>query len=129
MFALPWIIFALAGCILLYLVASSRREAAEAVASSEDTPAAETSNSLARPANSNTSLRERLMHAGFYQEGFLPLLQAARICLLGLIVFSGYLLSFTDAVSLRSGLAIGLLGAGFAALAPGFLLDYLKARR
>jgi tight adherence protein C len=70
-----------------------------------------------------------MVHAGFYRESFLPLLQILRVALLGLIVLAGYSLSLSGAVSLRSGLTIGLLGAAFSALMPGFLLDYLKAQR
>jgi tight adherence protein C len=75
------------------------------------------------------SIRERLIHAGFYRENLLPLLRLTRVLLLGLIIAAGYLLSLTGAVTLKTGLTLGLLGSGFAALAPSFFLDYLKARR
>lgn len=133
---LPWIIFGVSAIAVLWLAIPARRPQESGAGQDEaggvsgvvlPTPRGETP---ARRADvEKVALRDRLVHAGFYREGFLPTLKLIRVALLGLILLAGYLLSLTGAVTFRTGMTVGLLGSGFAALAPGFFLDFLKARR
>ncbi len=132
---LPWIAFAFAAISIVVLMfpkrspqgAGTREEAARAshvVLPSDLTAAPPRTADKAK-----VTIRERLVHAGFYRESFLPLLRLTRLVLLGVIILAGYLFSLTGKVSLQTGLTIGLLGSGFAALMPSFFLDYLKSQR
>lgn len=135
---LPWIVVAVAVSLIVFLVIPARKKPASAAdagknAGSSSSTLPVTKSRLTRgpspAARNKTSLRERLIHAGFYQDNFLPVLRMMRFVMLGLIVFIGYLLSTFGLVSTRAGLFLGLLGGAFATIAPGFYLDFLKRRR
>ena len=141
MVVLPWLICAIA--VVLMIVLLIPRQA------TPETPPQPGGTSSARPrvlsvvlptrpedlASSRqverpkTTLRDRLMHAGLYQESSFYLLRLMRFVFLGLIVFGGYLCSTLGLVSLQFGLMIGLIGGILATIAPGFYLDFLKHRR
>ena len=132
---LPWVVLALAAIGIVVLMIPRRRPQESGPSSKETTISgvalanSQQNAGLEKSPDAKVALRDRLIHAGFYREGFLPLLQVLRIALLAFVVLGGYLLSLAGLVSLKQGLTIGFLGAGFAALMPGFLLDYLKGRR
>lgn len=132
---LPWIAFTCAAVTIVFLMLP-RRSQADIGTSGEGSHASgvvlPSIPKDATPRNAGitkVTIRERLVHAGFYRESFLPLLRLTRFVLLGLIVFAGYLLSLSSQVSLQTGLTVGLFGSAFAALMPGFILDYLKGQR
>ncbi len=132
---LPWVIFILAAIAIVALLIPRKRPQQSSQVAQPSTVSGvslsqeQTQASPQKKPVGKVALRDRLVHAGFYRESFLPLLQIVRIALLGLIVLGGYLLSLIGLVTPQAGLTMGLLGAGFSALLPGFLLDHLKARR
>lgn len=131
---LPWVIFVVAAVAIVALViprrpAQSAQVAKESSISGVALPSEQRQASPPKSPISKVALRDRLVHAGFYRESFLPLLRTVRFSLLGLMVLGGYLMSRMGLVTPQMGITTGLLGAAFAALMPGFLLDYLKARR
>lgn len=139
---MPWIITAVAALLIIVLTlsrgASGKVATRSAASRGEGTgrglsvvlPSKPLDASSQRAAEkAKVTLRDRLMHAGLYQESSMQLLRITRFVFLGLMVFGGYLCSTFGLVSLGLGLTLGLLGGVLGTIAPGFFLDYLKGRR
>jgi tight adherence protein C len=130
----PWFVFIVCAIAMVWLLIPRRslQESAAGEDGSQGVPDTSSARSVAGSGSApsgKVTLRERLVHAGFYREGFLAMLRVARVLLLLGMIGCGYLLSLSGAVSREVGLTLGVLGSGFAALAPSFLLDFLKSRR
>jgi tight adherence protein C len=139
----PWIIV-VAGlaAIVLLLVFERRANVARKVREVEgETPASGRSPRPARivlPTASRVSrrsttekptLRQKLIHAGFYRDGVVDLLRLLRFVLLGVATLGGYLLSVSGLTSLTDGLLLGCTIGLIGTVTPAFALDYLKKRR
>lgn len=135
----PWLVTAVAA-LLICLLGLSRRTGRTATTTASKTPSTAGTRGLSVVLPSAESspravetpkvtLRDRLVHAGLYQESSWQLLRIMRFALLGLTVFAGYLCSTVGFVSLPLGLLYGLLGGVVATVSPSFFLDYLKSQR
>ena len=100
---LPWVVLALAAIGIVVVDDSQTASTGIGTVAKVDRPYRAspwpTPNRMPRlekSPDSKVALRDRLVHAGFYRESFLPLLQILRIALLALVVLGGYLLSLLD---------------------------------
>ncbi len=82
-----------------------------------------------RDAVEKPTLRQKLVHAGFYRDGVGNLLRVLRFVLLGAASLGGYLLSVAGLMTLNDGLLLGCAVGVAGTIAPAFLLDHLKKRR
>lgn len=82
-----------------------------------------------RHGNASVTLRDRMVHAGFYEEGLEEGLRVLRFALLGLAVLVVYVVSALGLMSWKQGLLLGLMVGISAAIAPGLLLGHLKRKR
>ena len=106
-----------------------RHEQASVVLPSVRSPAAGGGATSQRSKGQKTTLRDRVIQAGLYREGFVVLLRVSRYVGLLLAVVAGYFLSSTGVISPGWGLLLGTGVGAVATVAPSFLLDYRKARR
>lgn len=75
------------------------------------------------------TLRERLIQAGLYRDGFATGVQALRFFLLGLCLVGGYLAFDFGFVTFQRGMFLGITSGLAATFLPVLMLDRLKARR
>lgn len=76
-----------------------------------------------------TTIRDRLIQAGLYRDGFVTALLVLRIVLFGAFIIGGYLLYEFGMTTLSRGIFLGLTSGLAATIIPVVLLDYLKSHR
>lgn len=140
---LPWFLSILAFALLLVMLVTQSKRETKPFKTEQKSTGRSTGNRTTRVAlpsgqvqslkrgskNKKATVRERLIQAGLYRDGFVSALLVLRFVLLGLFALGGYLLFEFGFTSLAKGLFLGVTSGLAATIVPVVMLDYLKSRR